>query len=182
MTPRLLRVTVAAAGIALVVAGVRAAQEPGRTQQLAKVLTDLLQQQKLDAAAARLDENTFVAALYYPETELLVVSARYAAPSLLVKKLAEKSYRDVYMDLASASEPDSKVLIEDLKADGIRPDRDGDNPFDVVTRGTAAPVNFDGDATKANLSDQDYAKLFKETQDAYVRDLQALIDQLKKAQ
>lgn len=167
-------------GLATGTAGLLAARQPGSTQELAKTLTDLMQQQKLDAAAAQIDDDTFVAALFYPETELLVVSARYSAPSLLVQKLAEKNYRDIYMDLASASVAETKVLVEDLKADGIRPDRDGDSPFDIVTKG-ATSVNFDGDASKANLSPEEYAKLFKETEATYTRDLQALIAQLQKA-
>jgi hypothetical protein len=96
--------------------------------------------------------------------------------------VAEKNYRDVYLDLASASVPESKVLIEDMKADGIRPDRDGDNPFDTVTKGMESTVNFDGDAAKANLSPDAYAKLFQDTEATYTRDLQALIEQLKKTQ
>ncbi len=158
----------------------RAAQAAGGTQALATELTTLMQQRKLDAAAAQLDADTFVAALYYPGTELLVVSAKYTVPSLLVQKLNAGNYRDIYLDLASASVPSSKVLIEDLKADGIRPDRESDAPFDIVTRGTNAPVNFDGDAKSANIPDEQYAKLFHEAEATYTRDLQALIDQLKK--
>jgi hypothetical protein len=167
-------------GLATGTSALHAVRQPGSTQELAKTLTDLMQQQKLDAAAAQIDEDTFVAALFYPETELLVVSAKYSAPTLLVQKLAEKNYRDIYMDLAAASVAETKVLVEDLKADGIRPDRDGDAPFDIVTKGGTS-VNFDGDAAKANLSPDDYAKLFKETEATYTRDLQALIAQLQKA-
>jgi hypothetical protein len=159
-----------------------AAQAPDRTAALATELTGLLQQRKLDAAAARLDEETFVAALFYPGSELLVVSAKYSAPSLLVQKLADKKYRDIYLDLASASVPESKVLIEDLKADGLRASRDDDDPFDVVTKGsTGVSVNFDGDWKRQNLSEGDYAKLFQETEATYAALLQALVDELKKS-
>ena len=180
MTRPILPITlIVAAGL---VAGTpaRGAQAPGGTQALAAEFTTLMQQKKLDAAAAQLTDNTFVAALYYPGTELLVVSAEYTAPALLVQKLNAGNFRDIYMDLASASVPSSKILIEDMKADGIRPDRDGDNPFDIVTRGTDAPVNFDGDAGKAKLSDDAYRALFQETEATYTRDLRAMIEQLKK--
>ena len=109
------------------------AQSEGRTQALAKELSDLLTTQKLDAIATRLTEDTFAAALFFPGVQTLVVSAKYAAPSLLVEKIVNRQYRDVYMDLAAASVPESKVMYEDSQCDGLR--RDGEGRFDIVTVG-----------------------------------------------
>jgi hypothetical protein len=176
-----LTIIVLTVGIGLGVAvALNAAQQPSRTQTLVNQLTDLLQQRKLDAAAARLDDETFVAALFYPGTELLVVSAKYSAPVLLVQKIADKKYRDIYLDLTSASDPESKVLIEDMKADGLRASREDDDPFDVVSKGTGTPVNFDGDWGKQSVTEEHYATLFRETEAAYATQLQALINELKK--
>ena len=97
-----------------------APQESNKTQAMAKQLTDLMQAQKLDAIATRTGEDHFAAILFIPGVQMLVVSARYTAPALLNEKILGRQYRDVYLDLASASVPDSKLFIEDMQADGLR--------------------------------------------------------------
>ena len=59
---------------------------------LAKELGTLLDQKKLDSVAARMpgDGNRFVAALYYPNSQLLVVSASYSVPALLQEQIWEQ--------------------------------------------------------------------------------------------
>jgi len=69
------------------------------------------------AAADPAQPGTFVAALYFANTQFLIVSAKYTVPQLLNDRLTKKEYRDVYIDLNSASVPESKVFIEDLAAD-----------------------------------------------------------------
>jgi len=109
------------------------------TTTLAKELTRLLDQQKIDAVAARLDAETFVAALYMPGTELLAISAKYSAPALLNEKILGRRYKDAYADLATAALIDGKTMIEDSNADGIRA-TPGKGAFDIVTHGGDAPV------------------------------------------
>jgi hypothetical protein len=156
------------------------AQADGRTQALAKELTDLLAKQKLDAIATRLTEDTFAGALFFPGVQLLVVSARYAAPPLLNEKIINRQYRDVYMDLAAASVPDSKLMFEDMLGDGLKPDRRGDTPFDIVTRGTGAGFALDGDHKKKKISEEEYLKAFTEFAGEYEKVLAALIAEAKK--
>ena len=55
---------------------------------------------------------------------MMVVSAKYSVPQLLDDKLAKKDYRDVYIDLNSASIPETKIFIEDLGADGLKAKRE----------------------------------------------------------
>ena len=55
------------------------------------------------AAADPSDPNAFIAALYIPGTQLLVVSAKYAAPPLLTERIKTNDYMGVYVDLQSAS-------------------------------------------------------------------------------
>src|SRR6186713_3637712 len=78
----------------------------------AKQLAAALDAAKLDAIAAAdpSDPGAFVAALYIQGSQLLMVSAKYAAPSLLMAKIKAKDYRDVYIDLSSASVAGSKVF------------------------------------------------------------------------
>jgi hypothetical protein len=154
--------------------------QDSKSSELAKQLGQLLDDKKLDAIAAAdpRSAGTYAAALYYPGTELLVVSAKYAAPALLDDKLAKKDYRDVYVDLSSASVAGSKVFVMDMLADGLFAKPKGDTPADSIER-RAGTVSFDGDPKKAKMSDSDYAKAFEEADTAYAHMLQLLIDKLK---
>jgi hypothetical protein len=163
----------------LVTAPAAVAQSEGRTQALAKELSDLLTTQKLDAIATRLTEDTFAAALFFPGVQTLVVSAKYAAPPLLVEKIVNRQYRDVYMDLAAASVPESKVMYEDSQCDGLK--RDGDGRFDIVTRGNGAAFILDGDHKKKKISEEEYGRHYSEFESDYEKILTALIAEARKS-
>jgi hypothetical protein len=155
--------------------------QESKTGPLAQELTTLLSSQKRDAVAARLGSEEFVAALYYPGTQLLVIKAKYAAPALIFEKIVSKNYKDAYLDLATASMPETKIMIEDMKGDGLHVGRGSKNdPFDIVTSGTQAAVQFDGEFKKRKMSEADYLKAFSEADSAYERMLTALVAELKK--
>jgi hypothetical protein len=168
------------AGFAL--PGVCAAQAApqDRSAALAKELTSLLQQRKLDSIAARhpAGADQFVAALFFPN-QLLVVSARTVAPAVVNEKLVRREYRDVYIDLNSASIPESRFMITDMGADGLRSTRQANQPFD--SRDLAGKgVRFDGNWREDKMSEQDYMKAYAAADEAYIAALQALVDELKK--
>jgi hypothetical protein len=154
--------------------------QDAKSGDLAKQLAQLLDQKKLDAVAAPDGENAggYVAALYFPGTQLIVVSARYAAPALLTELLARKDYRGVYTELASASILESKLFVMDTYANGLSFKPSGSNAPDSVDHGSAHTV-FDGEWKKAKMSEADYMKVFTESDAAYVRALQGLINKLK---
>lgn len=154
--------------------------QDSKSTELAKQLAQLLDDKKLDAIAA-VDAQTpdsFDAALYFPGTQLLVVSAKYSAPSLLTDKLTKKDYRDVYVDLSSASIAGSKVFVMDTFADGLVARPKGDAPADSIER-NGNTVSFDGDYKKAKQSEAEYQKTFEDADGAYARMLQVLIAKLK---
>jgi len=155
--------------------------QDGKSVPLAKQLAAALDSAKLDSIAAPdpSDPGTFVAALYFANMQLLVVSAKYTAPQLLSAKVEKKDYRDVYIDLNSASVPESKMFIEDLGADGLKAKRDENQPFDTFERAGKRTV-FDSDWKKQKLSEQDYLKAFSGADDEYSKLLTALLAQLKK--
>lgn len=155
------------------------AQE-SKSADLARQLAQLLDDKKMDAIAApdAATPGAFIAALYFPGTQLLAVSAKYAAPQLLSDKLAKKDYRDIYVDLSSASVAGSKVFVMDTFADGLVAKPKGDSPADSVER-AAGSTSFDGEPKKAKMSDADYAKAFDECEAAYVKMLATLIAKLK---
>ena len=147
----------------------------------AKELAQLLAGKKLDAIAVRDPDaaDTFVAALAFPG-QLIVVSAKYAAPPLLNEKLARREYRDVYIELNSASVPESRLFVTDLGADGLKAKKNKkEDPFD--TREAAGKsFNFDGNWREDKMSEADYMKIFAETDERYARMVSALLGEAKK--
>ncbi|MBP7776877.1 MAG: hypothetical protein KA371_07090 [Acidobacteria bacterium] len=156
------------------------AQEP-KSAAGAKELAQLLAAKKLDAVAVRAPDSsdTFLAALVFP-SQIIVVSAQYAAPPLLNEKLARSEYRDVYIELNSASVVESRFFVTDIGADGVRPKRARrDDPFDTRDAGGEA-FNFDGNWREDKMSEADYMKVYAETDERYARILAALLGEAKK--
>jgi hypothetical protein len=150
-------------------------QSAARVDELVKMLDTL----KLDSIAARSGDDQFVGALYFAGSQLLVVSARYSVPQRMAQQLAQKAYRDIYIDLNSASVPETKVFISDLGADGLRARREENQPFDTVDIGGKS-YSFDGDWDRAKISEAEYLKTFQTTEQEYLRMIEVLIAELKK--
>ena len=155
------------------------AQE-SKSATLATELAKLLDSRKLDSIAARgAAPDEYVGCLYFPGSQLLVVGAKYSAPDRMQQLLVAKNYRDIYIDLNSASVPQSKVFVSDLGANGLRFDRQGSQPWDTVDVGGKS-YSFDGDWGKAKISRDEYTKAYQTTDDQYTKMLEALVAELKK--
>ena len=175
---------IARAGLAgvvtLALSGNALAQE-SESSRRAKQLTAALDAAKIDSIAARdpTHPGTYVAALYFSGTQLLVISAQYAAPTLLDQRLLKKEYRDVYLDLHGAPMPGTKVFIEDFGVDGfkVRPDENtAPDSYEAGGKRTA----FDGNWSAQKLSESEYQQTFTAADGLYSRMLTALLDQLRK--
>jgi hypothetical protein len=180
--PRARRRALAAALVALAAASfapAAAAQGP-RSAAAARELAAALDTAKMDsiAAADPSDPETFAAALYFPGSQLLVVSAKYAAPTLLLDKISSKNYRDIYIDLNSASVAGSKVFIIDQSCDGLIARPDGDQVADTF-EAAAKQMAFDGDWKKAKISEDEYMKSFADADERYAKILALLTAQVK---
>jgi hypothetical protein len=158
-----------------------AAAGADESEALVGELTSLLERASLDSIAARTDESadSFVAALYMPDQQLIVVGAKYAVPALLNEKILNRKYRDVYIDLWGASDPASRIVIEDLLADGIHATCDSGQPFDIYTQGNGKPFAFDGHWKERKLPEQEYMQVFDRADAEYTRMLRALIREVK---
>jgi len=176
------RVGFASLAIVLIVfvAAPAAAQE-SKSAALAKQLAAALDAAKIDSVAAAdpSQPGTFVAALYFANTQFLVVSAKYSVPQLLNDRLTKKEYRDVYIDLNSASVPESKIFVEDLGADGLKAERSENQPYDTYEAGGKRTM-FDSDWKKQKLSKEEYMKAFTADDERYSQMLATLLAQLKK--
>jgi hypothetical protein len=162
----------------LAVPSVALAQD-SKSAVLAGELARLLDTLKLDSVAAQRGTDQYVGALYFPGSQLLVVGAKYSTPARIDYLLGKKAYRDVYADLSSASEQQSKIFVMDLGANGLRFKREENQPFDTADVGGRS-VAFDGDWDRARISEAEYRKAFEATDDQYSQMLQALIAALKK--
>jgi hypothetical protein len=158
----------------------RPAAQGTKSGSAAKSLVEALEAAKLDAIAAPdpTDPSTFVAALYIQGAQLMVVSAKYAAPPLLVEKIKAKNYRDVYIDLNSASVAGSKVFCIDINLDGLVAKPDDNQGADTWEHGTTQ-VSFDGDWKKAKLTEEAYMKAYSAADERYAQLLSLLIAQAK---
>ena len=162
----------------LLLAPIHSFAQESKSALLATELSHLLDEMKLDSVAARQTGDQYVGALYFPGSQLLVVRARYIVPERMDAQLQGRNYRDVYIDLNSASIKDSKILIADLGANGLQLGR-RNQPYDTVDTGSKS-IAFDGDWGKAKISEQEYTKAFETNDAEYTRMLQALVAQLKK--
>jgi hypothetical protein len=158
-----------------------AGAQDSRSAPLAKQLVAALNAAKLDSIAAKdpAAADVFIGALYIPGTQLLVISGKYSAPILLDTRISKKEYRDVYIDLNSASPIDSRLFIEDLGADGLRAKREDNEGFDSV-EATGKRTMLDSDWKKQKLSEDDYMKTFASSDARYAQMLTALLAQIKK--
>jgi hypothetical protein len=167
--------------LATTFATVATAQEP-QSAAPAKELAQLLSSKKLDSIAARMPDNReeFVGALTFPG-QLMVVWARTTAPAVVNEKLMRKEYREVYMDLNSASVIETRHFVTDLGPDGLKAKpASKQGPSDSHDVG-AKSMRFDGNWREDKMSEADYMKAHGEADAAYAKAIQALIDEVKKA-
>jgi hypothetical protein len=144
---------------------------------LAHRLAAALSAAKLDAIAAPdpADPDRFVAALFFPGSQLLVVTARYPAPALLKDQVAHKNYREVYAALHGASVPDSKFFVQDMGADGLHAEANA--TADVVYENVVHQVVFNGAPGEQGLSKAEYKTKLDDADQRYAHMLQLLIDE-----
>jgi hypothetical protein len=158
-----------------------ATAQEARSSALAKQLAAALDAAKMDSVAAAdpTQPGTFVAVLYFANTQFLAVSAKYTVPQLLNDRVSKKEYRDVYIDLNSAAMPNTKVFVSDLGIDGLKATRQDNAPYDTIEMG-GKNWNFDGNWRAAKLSEDEYMKGYQQAEEEYVKMLEALLKELKK--
>jgi hypothetical protein len=169
---------------ALMLAGLLATSVPAlaqnsRSAQLAADLARELEARKLDSMAASLGGDEWVGVLHLSGSELLVVKGTYAGPVPMADLVGRKAYREAYININSASDPATKLLVSDFGANGLRPRRENGAPADRADVGGKSYA-FDGDWGRARLSEAEYSEAFRTADDQYVRMLQALLVETRK--
>jgi hypothetical protein len=170
---------VCALGFALAPSAPATAQQPPSTSAaLAAELSKLLDERKLDAAAGRLGPDEFVGAMYFPGSQLVVLSAKSSVPDRMTYHLLQKSYKDLYVELNGTIDRQSRMFVTDLGANGLKFRNGRGEAPDSVEVGSRT-TTLDGEWRKAKLSEADYTKSFQAHDERYRRMLEALLSALK---
>jgi len=153
-----------------VVASAGWAQE-SKSAALARQLAAALDAAKISTLAVKDPgaPTAYVGVFYISGSQLLVVSGNYSAPELLDARLSRKEFRDAYIDLNSASEPATRLLIEDSGADGLKAVRAPNEPIDAVN---AAGKRTSFDKSQPTPDD---LKAFAAADERYARMLTTLL-------
>ena len=179
MTRTIRRMSSIALAAILLLATAASAQDSKSATSVTE-LVKMLDSMKLDSFAVKgASPNEYVGALYFPGSQLLVVSAKFDTPWRADSLLEMKNYRDLYIELNSASMPQSKVFVSDLSANGLRSKKDGTiyDTADIAGK----TFNFDGDWKKAKITADDYTKTYSTTDEQYTQMIQVLLAGLKKS-
>jgi len=170
---------IALAAILLLAPAAASAQDSKSATSVTE-LVKLLDSMKLESFAVKgASPNEYVGALYFPGSQLLVVSAKFETPWRADSLLEMKNFRDLYIELNSASQPQTKVFVSDLSANGLLPKKNG-NLYDTADI-AGKTYNFDGDWKKAKITEDDYTKAYSTTEQQYQQMIQALLAGLKKS-
>jgi hypothetical protein len=167
---------IACLALSFAAAAAPAAAQSAPSSQLAKQLVAALAGR--DAIAARDPQapDRAIAALAFPDSQLLVVSAPYADAAGLDALLAHKMYRDVYSALQQPSFNQGKVFFQDLGCDGLQ---SGPQSVDIMYEDGKTQTIFDGNWKKQKLSEAEYQQRVKSAEERYARMLSALIDRAR---
>ena len=164
--------------LALTLAATAAPAANPASAELAKQLVTTLTAGGLGAIAARDPEapDRAIAALAFPDSQLLVVAAPYPDAAGLDALLANKMYRDVYAALQQPSFNKGKVFIQDLGCDGLQ---SGPESVDVMYEDGKTQTIFDGNWKKQKISESEYQKRIKAADERYARLLSVLIERAR---
>jgi hypothetical protein len=154
--------------------------EEAASPALVKQLTMLLNERKADTFAAEYpgEPGRFAAVLYLPGSQVLAITAPYAAADHLRHRIASGQYRDVYADLSAAPDRRDRLFVEDLLANGLHPAREDQRPYDITWRDGVLRTDYDGNWKRQQLSREAYLMRFTQDEGEYAALLKVLIDAL----
>lgn len=174
-----MNVSLTAVCLLALVCGSAAAQSDGsRSQDLARQLVSAMTSRHLDAiATADPDEpGRFIAALAFPDVQLLVVSSRHRSVDYLKQQIAKREFREVYGILQEGAEAE-RLFFYDMGCDGLQ--SSGEN-VDVLFEGKDQQTRFDGKWQAQSLSEAAYTLKLKQAEENYDRALRVLLDAVKR--
>ena len=165
-------------GLAVQMAAPAPPLDTPKSADAAKRLVSALAARQLDAIAVEdpQEPGRFLAALVFPEVQLLVVSGRHKSADYVKLQVTKRQFRDVYAVLQE-SDPAGRQFFHDMGCDGVN--RAGESG-DVYYEGKDQKVLFDGKWQEQGLTEQEYATRWKKADEQYTRVLTALLDAVKR--
>ena len=171
-----MKLVLSAAVCLALVAGTAHAQTETKSAQLVKQLVSAMTARQLDAiATADPDEpGRFIAALAFPEVQLLAVSSRHRAADYIALQISKKQFREVYVMLQEGT-ASTRFVVHDMGCDGIVPDG-----VDIFYEGANEKMMLDGKWAEQSLTEAAYLEKQKAADEKYSRLLTVLLDAVKK--
>lgn len=167
------------AGLVIALAGLldarSAAAQESVSAPAAQKFGALMRARNLQAFAAQdpLKPNRYVAALFYPDSQLLVVAGEPLLPAVAQYQFAQRQHAALYSTLHQAVSSESKLFVQDMQADGLQA-RPKDS-VDIVYNQVTQQMIFDGSPGKRHQSNQDYAREFSAADRDYGKLLELLL-------
>ena len=163
---------------ALLPGSVAAQADSARSPQLVKQLISAMTARQITAIAVADPEEPgrFVAALAFPEVQVLAVSAKHKAADYIVQQIGKKQFQEVYVLLQDGL-PAGRLLFHDMGADGLVP---SDQNVDIFYEGKDTKILFDGKCEEQKLTQAEYDAKLKTADEKYTRVLTLLLEATKK--
>lgn len=141
---------------------------------LVRQLVGVMAARNLDAIAAadRSEPGRFVAALVFPEVQMLVVNARAASPAEIDRLIAAGKFRDVYIMLQAGS-GEGRFFFHDMGCDGVQEEP---SDSDILYEGASGRTILDGNWAAQSLTAEEYGKKIEDADERYSRALAVLLD------
>ena len=157
-------------------AGTATAQTETKSAQLVKQLVSAMNARQLDAIAAPDPDEPgrFVAALAFPEVQLLAVSSRHRAADYLTLQIGKKQFREVYVMLQEGT-ASTRFVVHDMGCDGIV----AAGSVDVIYDG-AETTMLDGKWADQSMTEAAYMTKQADADQKYARILTILLEAVKK--
>jgi len=162
-------------------AGSLAQDSRRRSAAVAANLVQELTKRNVTAVAAKDPDQpgSYVAAMYFPGVQLLTIAARSTGPAYLDQLLRDKRYDEAYASLNGASETNGRLFVQDLHADGLKPQRADGCGFDISDQDDSKTVMLDGDWKKQKLTEASYQQEYRQLEERYDKLLSLLLQQLQ---
>jgi hypothetical protein len=153
----------------------RSSAAQSASSALAAELGAAMEKRQLETIAVRdpAAPDRYIAAMHFPNIQLLVVAGQSPSPAYLDALIEERKYKDVYMSLQHFAVPSTKVFFHDMGADGLPADRDG--VVDVLYEQVTTQTTFNGDWKSQGLNQREYSAKLAKADQIYCRLLQRLL-------
>jgi hypothetical protein len=133
---------------------------------------------QLDAIAAAdpAEPGRFIAAIVFPDVQMLLVSSRHESADYLAHQIAQRQFRDVYSALHGGPAA-GRHFFHDMGCDGLlAAAEDADIHYEGADRQTI----FDGNWEAQSLTEAAYAERHKAADERYSRALTVLLEAVKR--